>query len=294
MTVGAPRAAGAPVRLALAAMGTRFEVVLHGIDPAALRAAGEGALAEVEACHHRFTRFAPDSLVSHLQRVAADRAVPLDTDTFALFEDALAVHRASAGAFDIAVAPLMDGVAPLMAGDAPRRARVAPARGTDAIELDRASRTLRFTAPGVRLDLGGIAKGHALDLAARSLRENGVHSALLHGGTSSVVAIGAPPDADAWLVALAQAPLAAPVRLRDAALAVSTTRGGRTGERTGAPAHIMDPRTGRPVDRALAVAVVGPRARLADAWATAIVVLGSRPAALGPEWLTELMETESA
>jgi len=281
LTVGAPRAAGAPVRLALAAMGTRFEVVLHGISPAALRAAGESALAEVEACHHRFTRFAPDSLVSHLQRVAADRAVPLDTDTFALFEDALAVHRASAGAFDIAIAPLMDGVAP-------------PARGTDAIELDRASRTLRFTAPGVRLDLGGIAKGHALDLAARSLRENGVQSALLHGGTSSVVAIGTPPDADSWLVALAQAPLAAPVRLRDAALTVSTTRGGRLGEQTGAPAHIMDPRTGRPVDRARAVAVVGPCARLADAWATAIVVLGSRPAALGPEWLTDLMETESA
>ena len=281
MTVGAPRAAGAPVRLALAAMGTRFEVVLHGISPAALRAAGEGALAEVEACHHRFTRFAPDSLVSHLQRVAADRAVPLDTDTFALFEDALAVHRASAGAFDIAIAPLMDGVAP-------------PARGTDAIELDRASRTLRFTAPGVRLDLGGIAKGHALDLAARSLRENGVQSALLHGGTSSVVAIGTPPDADAWLVALAQAPRTPPVRLRDAALAVSTIRGGRTGERMDAAAHIMDPRTGRPVDRARAVAVVGPCARLADAWATAIVVLGSRPAALGPEWLTDLMETESA
>ena len=281
MTVGAPRAAGAPVRLALAAMGTRFEVVLHGISPAALRAAGESALAEVEACHHRFTRFAPDSLVSFLQRVAADRAVRLDTDTFLLFEDALAVHRASAGAFDIAIAPLMDGVAP-------------PARGTDAIELDRASRTLRFTAPGVRLDLGGIAKGHALDLAARSLRENGVQSALLHGGTSSVVAIGTPPDADSWLVALAQAPLAAPVRLRDAALTVSTTRGGRLGEQTGAPAHIMDPRTGRPVDRARAVAVVGPCARLADAWATAIVVLGSRPAALGPEWLTDLMETESA
>ena len=281
MTVVAPRAAGAPVRLALAAMGTRFEVVLHGIDPAALRAAGESALAEIEVCHHRFTRFAPDSLVSFLQRVAADRAVRLDTDTFSLFEDALAVHRDSASAFDITVAPLMDGVAP-------------QARGTDVIVLDRATRTLRFTAPGVRLDLGGIAKGHALDLAARSLRENGVHSALLHGGTSSVVAIGAPPDADAWRIGFAQAPAAKPVRLRDAALAVSTTRGGRTGERMDAAAHIMDPRTGRPVAAARAVAVVGPSARLADAWATAIVVLGSRPAALGPEWLTELMETESA
>lgn len=258
-------------------MGTRFELVLHGDDPIHLRAAGEAALAEIADCHHRFTRFSADSLVSHIQRVAADRPVPLDADTFALFEDALAVGRISGGAFDITVAPLMDG-------------ETAPVFAADPILLDRKAMTLRLRAGGVRLDLGAIAKGHALDLAARTLLESRVRSALLHGGTSSVVAIGTPPGADAWRIALAQAPHAEPLCLRDSALAVSTTRGGRPG----AAGHIVDPRTGLPVPVGRAVAVTGPSARLCDAWATALVVLGRRPAGLGPEWTTRFYSLEPA
>jgi thiamine biosynthesis lipoprotein len=230
-------------------MGTRFELVLEGGDPEALRPAGELALEEIEQWHRRLTRFAPDSVLSHMHRTAHLRPVRLDPETFALFEDALRVHRDSGGAFDIAVGGTTSSAA---------------------IVLDPAARTVRFTRRGLSLDLGGIAKGHALDCAADLLRAHGVESALLHGGTSSVVAIGAPPDAPGWRVALGPRPGAETALLMDEALSVSSID---------LRAHIVDPRSGEPVRRHGLVVVRGPSARLADAWSTALLVLGVVPPA---------------
>jgi thiamine biosynthesis lipoprotein len=232
-------------------MGTRFELVLHGEDPVALRAIGEAALEEIEGCHQRFSRFDEASLVSHLRRRADRRPVPLDADTFALFEDALAVWQGSDGAFDPTV----------------------PAGEMGALVLDRRARTIACDRPGVQLDLGAIAKGHALDLAAKVLRAHGVTSAFLHGGTSSSIGIGTPPEGE-WRVAIGPD---AVVSLRDQALSVSAVWDGN-------PHPILDPRTRRPVAEPRRVAVVGPGARLADAWSTAALVLGCRPPALGREW----------
>jgi len=251
-------------------MGTRFELVLgHDDDPGgpgAGVAIGEAVMEEIVLWHRRLSRFAPDSLVSHINRTAAVAAVRLDRPTFELFRDALDVQQASEGAFDIT--------------------RGAPA---GSLELDASDLTIRFRNPAVQVDLGGIAKGHAVDCAAALLRTHGVTTALLHGGTSSVAALGAPPEADGWKVALARAPGAPVVVLRDQTLSVSWTasQGG----------HIVDPRTqASPPDTVCAV--TGPSARLGDAWATALGVLGRRPMGMGAEWetriFTELQEGRRA
>lgn len=285
------------IRLATAAMGTRFEIVLPGSDVARLRPIGEAALEEVEALHRRLTRFAASSLLSHINRVAAERPVRLDAATFALFEDALEVHRASGGAFDITVAPLMAkwgfGPSAVGAGSSPRPL---PRTGMDAIELDPATRTIRFLRPGVSLDLGAIAKGHAVDRAAAVLREHDVQSALVHGGTSSVAALGSPEGESGWRVALGPNPGARIVTLRDTTLSVSGRRepdrqaDGHATKSGGGPrpSHIMDPHRGEPLtgDGPARVAVIGPSARLGDAWATALLVLGKRPTTLPDEWTT--------
>ncbi len=227
-------------------MGTRFEVVLPADDPMAMRPAGEAALAEIEEWHRRLTRFEPDSQLNHLHRAAVDAPVVVDRDLYALFEDCVSVWRASGGAFDVAIGT-----------------------GMDAVELDEAQSTIRFTRPGVTLDLGGIAKGHALDHAAQVLREVGVTSALLHGGTSSVVAIGGPPGEVGWKVALAGSgnpPTV--VTLTDQALGTSSQFHRE---------HVTDPRTGTLIKGARLAAVMGPSARLCDAWSTALLVLGERP-----------------
>lgn len=256
------------IRLAAEAMGTRFEVVLAA-GMGDLTAAGEAALAEIAECHARFSRFASDSLVSHFARTPAMTPVRLDRDTFRLFADAMAVSRASAGAFDITVAPLMaeHGYAPSAVATA---ARVA----VDAIVLDESQWTVSFR-EAVALDFGAMAKGHALDLAAGVLRDAGVTAALLHGGTSSIVAIGAPEGTEGWAIALPFAGSPQTVWLRDRALAVSypASQAGHDGA-----AHIMDPRSGRPVTRRSHVAVIGPSAGMCDAWSTALAVLGHVPA----------------
>lgn len=233
-------------------MGTRFELVLPTGDEAATRAIGEVALGEIEECHRRLSRFDPASLVSHIRRSAHEAAVPLDRDTFALFAEAQAVWQRSEGAFDI----------------------TAPARAMSAIVLDPRALTIRTQRPGVPLDLGGIAKGHALDLAARVLRSYGVETAFLHGGTSSAVGIGAPPDADAWRVDLAGG---GSVELRDVALSVSAVWNGN-------PHPTLDPRTGLPVPGPRRAVVTGPSARMADALSTAALVRGKEPAWMGAEY----------
>ena len=245
--------AGAPaLTLALEAMGTRFELVLPADGPSNVRAAGEAALAEIEDCHRRLSRFESSSLVSHILRTATTHPVPLDRDTFELFDDALAVWRESAGSFDLTLGE----------------------RAMDALELDPVGCTLGFRRPVAALDLGGIAKGHALDLAARLLREHGVHNAFLHGGTSSAIGLGTPPGGRSWRVALEAG---GAVELRDSALSVSAVWEGN-------PHPTVDPRSGQALVGERRVLVTGPSARLADAWSTAILVLGAAPPGLGPEW----------
>lgn len=253
-------------RLSVAAMGTRFEIVVAA-GRGDLVAAGEAAIAEITECHRRLSRFAADSLVSHIARTPAGAPIRLDRDTFSLFVDAMGVFRASGGAFDVTVAPLMAAH-----GYAPSAVPVAAASGMHAITMNEDAWTVTVTNGSVGLDFGAIAKGHALDLAGNVLREAGVTSALLHGGTSSVLAIGAPEATDGWPVALPFAAMT--VTLRDSALAVSNpaSQSGRDGA-----AHIMDARCGRPAQRAGRVAVHGPSARLCDAWSTALSVLGSSP-----------------
>lgn len=263
---------GRPLRLAVGAMGTRFELVL--LDGTGdLIAAGDAAVDEIELWHRRLTRFAADSLLSHINREASRAPVRLDRDTFELLHDAVTVWRESEGTFDVTVAPAMtrsgylDSAVP--AGDAQV--------GSGALLLDPENWTIEFTGPHVAIDLGGIGKGHALDCAARVLRDAGVTSALLHAGTSSVVAIGAPERGDGWRIEIASERQGRAAALRDAAMSVSDP-GGPTEARRSTP-HIVDPRDGRPVPSSVRATVIGPSARLADAWSTALVVLGRTPAA---------------
>ena len=241
-------------------MGTRFELALV-VDERGTRdaeAIGEMALREIEDWHGRLSRFDPGSWLSHVNRTAANAPVKLDDEVFPLFADAVQVWRDSGGAFDVA-------------------------RGGGAdLALDTGARTLSYRHAGVSLDLGAIGKGHALDCAAACLRSHGVTRALAQGGTSSAVALGCPPDASAWRIGVASeqgaAALDEVIELVDESFSLSDEA-----SQPAAPhgRHIVDPRldaedaTGHTPRR---VIVTGPSARLADAWSTALAVLGAVPA----------------
>lgn len=254
------------VRSAVEAMATRFEVVVEAGDEVAGRAAAEAALAEISDCEARLSLFRTDSLLAHLNRTARRRPVRVDEDTFGLLRLCVVVHRRSRGAFDPTIAPWMREL-----GLQRRPDDGARGVGMAGVVLDAAERTVRFARRDLALDLGGVAKGHALDLAARELRRAGVERALVHGGTSSVVALGAPPGREAWRVRIGAEPENPIAVLTDAALSVSRAAG-RTAEKDGKRfGHVLDPRSGRPVPLGACAAVVHRRAAAADAWSTAVV-----------------------
>lgn len=262
-------AAAPDLRLAVDAMGTRFELVAFGPHAVALRAAGEAALEVIEETHRRFSRFEASSLLSHIHRVGRRMAVPLDADSFRLFAEAREVWRRSEGGFD--------------------PAWQTPAPGFAAVELDPEASTIRLRAD-VRLDLGAIAKGHGLELADRILRDAGVASAFLHGGTSSGIALGRPPDGEGWRVRLGPDDRAPVARLVDQAFSVSASL--RSAAGGALERHLADSAQGGRIAEARRAAVVGPSARLADAWSTAMVVRGARGRGPGPGWQVWL-HTES-
>jgi len=282
------------VALACQAMATRFEVVLHGDDPAALRAAGEEALSEVERLDALLSLYRPESEISEVNRSAASQAVRVSPMVFALLQQAKQLYAESEGAFDLTIAPLVEcwgfrhGTGALPDPGALREARSRV--GFHLVHLDGQASTVRFARAGVRLDLGAIGKGFAVERAAGILREAGVTSAFLHGGTSTIYALGRPPDADAWRVAVHSDPKneigsvsertpaggasAALMALKDEALSVSAVWGKAFeagGRRFG---HVLDPRTGEPVQGAVLAAVVLPSATETDALSTALLVLG--------------------
>lgn len=291
------------VTLARHAMATRFELVLHGRDEAALRAAGEEALDEIARLEDELSYFRPTSQVFLLNQEAAKRPVRVTPWLFRLLQQARCLSMDSGGTFDITVAPLMrcwgfytrDGRVPEPQVLAEARACV----GMNLIELDDACHTVRFAREGVQLDLGSIGKGFAVECAGELLREAGVTSALLHGGTSTVLAIGAPPDAEAWKIALDHpdqratpnlkpetqytphgprathhVPPWATVALRDQSLSVSAVWGKSFTAADRSYGHVIDPRTGEPTQGALLAAVALPSATESDAFSTMLLTRG--------------------
>jgi thiamine biosynthesis lipoprotein len=273
--------------LAVHAMRTRFELVLIGDDPSHLRAVGEEALEEIVAVEARLSRFDKSSVVTRINRHAAQEAVRVDADTFALLAECERLWHETQGAFDPTIGPLMRslGLQDACAAGS-RELTVEEARaavGWRTVELDGENHTVRFQHRDTSIDLGAIGKGYALDLAAAILSEHDVHRAILHGGTSTSIALGAPPQCAGWRIALGSPKLdkeARVLELCDEALSVSE----RTVEQRAHAAHVIDPQTGRAATGAERVAVRVHDAKplagcghsfaasRADAWSTALLV----------------------
>jgi thiamine biosynthesis lipoprotein len=281
------------VALARNAMATRFEMVLHGEDAVSLRAAGEEALDEVERLDRELSLYRADSELAHINARAGAEPVPVSAPVFALLQRAHTLSENTAGAFDISVAPLircwgfMHG-----SGEIPDPGALEQCRsriGMHLVGLDSKNRTVRFAREGVMLDLGAIGKGYAVEKAAEILRDCGVASALIHGGTSTICAIGKPADGESWNVAIENPPCAgsqtpdkgevqtrplAVIPLRDESLSVSAVSGKFFQAGGVTFGHVLDPRTARPVTDTHLAAVVLPSATETDALSTALLVLG--------------------
>jgi thiamine biosynthesis lipoprotein len=273
-------------------MGTLLQLELCGTDRAELRELAAGAFAEVEREEAIFSTYRAESAVTRLNRRAGMGAIAVPPDLHRILVEARRYRDLTRGTFDVTVGPLMA----LWQGAARppsdvRIEQILSRVGQDKVVLA-ADGTVDLTREGMEIDLGGIAKGWVLDRVrdAWTGRE-GLESALLEFGQSSVWAIGAPPGSPAWNLAL-RAPdgeVLALLRLRDRALSVSATFGSSheiEGRRYG---HVVDPRTGRALERERVGAVVAADATEAEALSKALLVLAEEGIAL----IEEIPEAEA-
>jgi thiamine biosynthesis lipoprotein len=264
-------------------MACTYGIRVYGPDRAALPAAVSAALDEVDRIDRLMSHYKPESPLSRLNREAAQGPVATDPELFAFLVECLRYSRESDGAFDVTVGPLMtawgffegDGRVPSAAELAAARAAV----GYGHVILDTVARSVRFDRPGVSLDLGGIAKGYAVDRAVAVLKDHGIVAALVSAGGSTLYALGAPPGEDGWEVKVRDpvnpSRVAYTTRLQDAALSVAG-RHEKSFEADGVTySHIMDPRTGTPAPGVLMVAVITGTGTAGDALDDAFYVLGT-------------------
>ncbi|CAN5317864.1 FAD:protein FMN transferase [soil metagenome] len=271
------------IRASRRAMATTFEIALPMGTPNAI-AAAEDCLDLIDELEDQLTVYRDHSEVSRLNANAYSEPVTVEPQLFELLQNAQAVHRDTDGAFDIATGSLIKAWGFFKRQPAVPESvafKVAmQANGFRHVVLDTATRSVRFLRPGLEFNLGGIGKGYALDRVADKLRRDwGITCALLHGGGSSVLALGAPPnDSRGWLVALTHpadsSRTLGSVRLQDRALATSAATFQFFEYKEKKLGHLLDPRSGWPASGTASANVIAPTASEADALSTAFFVLG--------------------
>lgn len=266
------------------AMATQFEVLLPYGMPDAI-AVADTAFEEIDRLEQQLSIYREDSEVSLINRLAAERAVPVERRLFDLLQLARRLSDDTQGAFDITAGPLIKAwgffKGPPRVPSSEELQAVRQLVGMQHVELDTERLTVRYRRPGVEMNLGSIGKGYALDRAGQRLRDAwGVRDFLLHGGSSSVLAVGNEPSGShGWLVGIRHpwepTRRLAMLRLRDQALGTSAATFRNLQHQGRKLGHLLDPRTGWPAQGLASASAIAPTAAEADALATAFFVLGA-------------------
>lgn len=259
-------------------MGTVFEIAAYDQTSEHASVALESAFQEILRVDNLLSNYKTDSALSHLNRSAHFHAEKVPSDLYRVVEQSVRFSALSGGKFDISIAPLVDLWKAAIAGeDAPSLAKQKAARacvGYEKIELTPPDQ-ITFHSSCMRLDLGAIGKGYAVDRAAEVLRSSGIRNALIHAGGSTILAMGSPPDQSAWLVHLRDPShqVDPQVMLRDESVSTSEqTAPSLLGDATAG--HIIDPDTGTPLQTEFAVSVIAQTGMISDALSTTSLLLG--------------------
>ncbi len=281
--------AGVTVRLSARMMACDFSVIMNPGQTEQIEVAGE-ALEIVSAIEGWLSIYRDSSELSTVNRVAGQTDVHVRRELFELLKKAFEIHLRTDGAFDMATGSLTRLWRTCRRENRiPLQAEIDVAlqhAGLKHLEFHPESQSVAFRQLGIVLDPGAIGKGYALDEARDWLqkRAHGPSSFLLHGGHSSLIGQGEHNGHPGWPVGIGN-PLFTEKRLGtlllcDQAMATSGSNiqfFRHEGKRYG---HILDPRTGWPVDGMLSVTVLAPSAALADALSTAFFVMGVEKARL--------------
>jgi len=261
-------------------MGTSVEVQAFGADEGTRRAAIDEAFAAFDEVDRLMSNYRADSELARVNRDAAHGAVTISDAMLAVLNAAQRVSVASNGAFDVTVGPLVKlwgfhDKTPHVPSQ-PELASVRPLVDYRNVRLDADHKTVQFTQPGVELDLGGIAKGFAVEIAAGVLRRRGLAGFIDAGGNQYL--LGTPPGKRMWSIGIKNpvAPSQVLGVIETSETSVSTSADYYNFLVAGSRqyGHILDPRTLEPSTAALSVTIVSRDGTLADAMSKAAFVLG--------------------
>lgn len=269
-------------------MGTFARVVAVGMDSRMTKACIEMAFEELQRVDNLMSDYKPDSQISKVNRDAFRQPVLVSEPVFEVLRRSVEFSKKTAGAFDVTVGPLVDLWR--LAGEreaVPSEKELAEARakvGYEKLILNEEAKMVSFAVEGMRLDLGGIAKGYAIDMAIEAMQRGGAIGGMVDVG-GDIRCFGAPPEEkEKWAIGLqdpgtqeedfAGGPLVLVLKLIDEA--VATSGGYRRFVLIGETAysHIVDPGTSYAAEGLSSVTVIAKSAMDADALATAVSVMG--------------------
>lgn len=261
-----------------AIMGTRVAVELWSADAALAERAMDEVMDEMRRTDELMSTYKPESQLSQVNADAHERPVQVDADIIEVVERGLAMSKLSGGAFDITYASV-GYLYDYRAHQRPSDQQIAAALpGVDyrQVQVDRNARTIRFLRKGVRIDLGGIAKGYAVDQSIAHLRKLGIEHAMVNaGGDTRLLGDrrGKP-----WIVGIrdprSDGRVVTRLPLEDEAISTSGDYERYFEEDGVRYHHILVPGTGRSARGVRSATVIGADATLTDALSTTVFVLG--------------------
>ncbi len=263
-------------------MGTRIQVELWAEERAAGEAAIDAVMREMERIDAAMSTYQPTSELSRVNALAARAPVRVSQELFDLLATAIDYSRLTGGAFDISYASVgfMYDFRRHQKPSAAQIEAALPAVNYRHLRLDARRRTVYFTRPGMRIDLGGIAKGHAVDRGIAVLEQRGIRHALLSaGGDSRIIGdrFGKP-----WIVGIRHPDhkdqMIARIPLVDTAISTSGDYERYFDENGVRYHHILDPATGRPASRVRSATILAPTATRTDGLSKTAFVLGPEAA----------------
>jgi thiamine biosynthesis lipoprotein len=266
-------------------MACTYSIVLYGTDPQQLPLIVDAALDEVDRIDSLMSNYKPESALSRINKEASQGPVVVEPELFNFIQLCVKYSQESEGAFDITVGPLMKAWGFFRGeGRIPWSFElwsVLKKVGYQYLMLDPTKRTIQFARPGMELDLGGIAKGYAVDRVVSLLQEYKIDCAFISAGGSTLYGLGSPPTHEGWEVKIRD-PInpndphksAETLRLKTQSLSVSGNYEKFFRVRGITYSHIMDPRTGRPAENMLSVAVLTDKGVDGDALDNVFYVQG--------------------
>jgi thiamine biosynthesis lipoprotein len=264
-------------------MGSKFVILLYAPDEPTANRAFDAAFARIAALNQCLSDYESDSELTLLSKTApSSQPVPISADLWTVLWRAQEISAQSQGAFDVTIGPLTKlWRRARRQRQLPSPERLAEAReavGFRSLALDPATRTAQLLKPRMRLDLGGIGQGFAVDEAMKELIRCGIERALINA-SGDLAALGPPPGQPGWLVGIAPLEPSAPPSVFGYLVQQSLSTSGDVfqhveieGKRY---SHIVDPRTGLGLPHRSSVSILANNCTDADALATAASVLGA-------------------